>query len=217
MKSKLSGIMEKVDAVIVSKDSDITKHIQNGVKACHELMKKTPVDKMKKMKFADIPVLAKPLIRMLRYKYGFDPEKLRKVLQISQLPTPLGDESFATEDDIGRILFTWLTINSEDEKLSESLKLLLDKLDREMIDVEQVRILSNVLSTSNKTDKVEVTVVETGNVTSQGQLLVEICKRTKEVQTAQKSHLEHMQAVQQSNIKILSEGIATIFEKLLIS
>lgn len=51
----------------------------------------------------------------------------------------------------------------------------MDKLDREMIDVEQVRILSNVLSTSNKTDKVEVTVVETGNVTSQGQLLVEIC------------------------------------------
>lgn len=86
-----------------------------------------------------------------------------------------------------------------------------------LFSVEQVRILSNVLSTSNKTDKVEVTVVETGNVTSQGQLLVEICKRTKEVQTAQKSHLEHMQAVQQSNIKILSERIATIFEKLLIS
>lgn len=70
MKTKLSGIMDKMDEVAVPKESDVMLHIQNCSMACLELMKKTPADMMRKMRFTNIPVIAKPFIRMLRYKYS---------------------------------------------------------------------------------------------------------------------------------------------------
>lgn len=151
------------------------------------------------------------------FSLEFHLEKLKRILQLQKLP--LVEKSFTIEDDVCRMVLTWFTINSYNDKIVESLKMLLDKLDKDIIETEQVRILSNVLSTSRKTDKVEV--VESGNEASHGKLLAEICRRTKEIQMAQKANIEHSEAVQQSHTdhmnRMLSEAIATIFEKLSIS